>query len=122
MDLPHLICMIHQTIKQWKELGDDIKFKPSVQSFKKHLNDFIRPLGITLFGICDKYGTKLITKIRVTFSDLRGHRFNDNFNCDNPLCSAWKMKPLFIFPALSALRFPTFQPFSAKYQTLLALI
>ena len=50
------------TIKQWKELDDDFKFKPSVQSFKKHLNDFIRHLGITLFGMCDKYGTKLLTK------------------------------------------------------------
>ena len=60
----------------WKELGDD---------FQKHLNDFIRPLGHSLFGICDKYWAKLLTKIRVSFSDLRGHRFNHNLNCDNPL-------------------------------------
>ena len=79
------------TTKRWKELDDDYKSQPSVQSFKKHLNDFIRPLchslGHSLFGICDKYGTKLLTKIRVNFSDLRGHRFNHNFNCDNPLLS-----------------------------------
>ena len=75
------------TIKRWKELGLGFKIITSVQSFKKHLNDFIRPLGHSLFGICDKYGVKLLTKIRVSFSDLRDHRFNHNFNCDNPLCS-----------------------------------
>ena len=74
-------------IKQWKEIGDDFKFKLSAQSFKKHLNDIIRHLGDSLFGICDKYDTKLLTKIRVTFSDLRDHRFNQNYNCDSPLCS-----------------------------------
>ena len=58
-----------------------------VQSFKKYLYDFIRSLGHSLFGICDKHGTKLLTKIRVSFSDLRDHRFNHNFNCINPLCS-----------------------------------
>jgi ribonuclease P/MRP protein subunit RPP40 len=75
------------TIKAWKNLDNEAKSKPSVLSFKKHLNDFIRPLGHPLFGIRDKYGTKLLTKIRVTFSDLRDHRFNHNFNCENPLCS-----------------------------------
>ena len=63
-----------------------MKSKPSVQSFKKYLNDFTRPPGHSLYGIYDKYGTKLLTKIRVSFSDLRGHRFNHNFNCDSPLC------------------------------------
>ena len=36
--------------------------KPSVQSFKKYLNDFIRPPGHSLFGIWDKFGIKLLTK------------------------------------------------------------
>ena len=30
---------------------------------------------------------KLLTQIRVEFSDLRDHRFNHNFNCRSPLCS-----------------------------------
>ena len=75
------------TIKAWKNLEKEAKLKPSVQSFKKHLNDFIRPPGHSLYGVSDKYGIKLLTKIRVTFSDLRDHRFNHNFNCENPLCS-----------------------------------
>ena len=73
------------TIKAWENLENKAKSKPSVQSFKKCLNDFIRLPGHSLFGICDKYGNKLLTKIRVSFSDLRDHRFNHNFNCQSPL-------------------------------------
>ena len=75
------------TIKAWKNLENEAKLKPSVQNFKKHLNDFIRPPGHSLYGVSDKYGIKLLTKIRVTFSDLRDHRLNHNVNSKNPLCS-----------------------------------
>ena len=79
------------TIKAWKNLENEAKLKP-VQSFKKHLNDFIRPPGHSLYAVRDKYGIKLrrksnYQKIRVTFSDLRDHSFNHNFNCENPQCS-----------------------------------
>ena len=74
------------TIKAWKNLENKAKSNPSVQSFKKYPNEFIRFPGHSLFGICDKYGTKLLTKIRVSYSDLRDHRFNHNFNCESPLC------------------------------------
>ena len=30
---------------------------------------------------------KLLTQIRVDFSDLRDHRFDHNFNCLSPLCA-----------------------------------
>ena len=75
------------TIKEWKNLDDDIKSKPSVASCKRHINEFIRPPGLSFFGIQDIPGTKLLTKIRVSFSDLREHRFNHNFNCGSPICS-----------------------------------
>ena len=52
--------------------------------FKDHLNKFILPKGNSCFGICDKFGIKLLTKIRVDFSDLSVHRFNHNFNCESP--------------------------------------
>ena len=29
---------------------------------------------------------KLLTKLRVEFSDLRDHRFSHNFNCTSPIC------------------------------------
>ena len=74
------------TIKSWNELDDEFKSKTSVQSFKKHLNEFKRPFGHSFFGISDKFGIKLLTKIRVSFSDLRDHRYHHNFNCLSPIC------------------------------------
>ena len=58
------------TIKAWNQLDDEAKSKPSIESFKYHLNKFIRPPGHSFFGIRDKYGIKLLTKIRVCFSVL----------------------------------------------------
>ena len=44
------------------------------RNLKMYLNNYIRPFGHTLFGIRDIFGIKLLTKIRVGFSDLRDHR------------------------------------------------
>ena len=41
----------------------------------------------SVFARRDKFGIKLLTKIRVNFSDLREHRFYHSFNCENPICS-----------------------------------
>ena len=40
-----------------------------------------------MFGIRDKSGIQLLTKIRVHFSDLREHRYNHSFNCISPICA-----------------------------------
>ena len=75
------------TISEWKKLDAEAKSKPSVVSFKKYINNnYIRSPGHPLFGICDKYGICLLTKIRVGFSDLRDHRSYHNFNCISPVC------------------------------------
>ena len=42
------------TIKSWKDLNEEVN-KPSVQSCKKYLNDFIRPPGHSF----SEYGTNL---------------------------------------------------------------
>ncbi len=75
------------SINAWNDLDEEVKSKPSIQSFKAFLYGFKRPTGHPLFGICDKFGIRLLTKIRIEFSDLRDHRFNHNFNCDSPTCS-----------------------------------
>ena len=77
------------TNKQWKNLSDEAKSKPSIQRFKTYLGAFKRPVGNSVFGIRDKFGIKLLTKIRVNFSDLRDHRFNYSFNCENPILLLW---------------------------------
>ena len=38
------------------------------------------------FKIYNIKGIKLLTWLRVEFSDLRCHRFRHNFNCASPLC------------------------------------
>ena len=75
------------SLKMWNELSDDTRSKPSVTAFKHHLNSFIRPIGHSFFGVRDKIGLQLLTRIRVNFSDLREHRYNHNFNCINPTCA-----------------------------------
>ena len=39
-----------------------------------------------MFNIHDLDGVKLLTRLRVEFSDLCSHRFNHNFHCPNPSC------------------------------------
>ena len=39
-----------------------------------------------MFNIHDLDGVKLLTRLRVEFSDLRSHRFNHNFHCSDPSC------------------------------------
>ena len=47
---------------------------------------FIRPFPKSVFGVKDTLGLRVITKLRVEFSDLRCHRFHHNFNCIDPKC------------------------------------
>ena len=73
-------------IKNWNNLDNTIKSAPTLSIFKTNLIKFVRPKGNTFYSIRDRYGAKLLTKIRVSFSDLRDHRFNHNFNCLDPTC------------------------------------
>ena len=74
-------------INNWNNLDNTIKFLPTVSQFKSNLNKFVCPKGNNFYAIRDSVGIKLLTKIRVTFCDLRDHRYNHNFNCENPICS-----------------------------------
>ena len=49
---------------------------PADKTKKKHL-----------FGINDIAGARLLTRLRVDFSDLRQHKFHHRFNCDSPTCT-----------------------------------
>ena len=39
-----------------------------------------------MFNIHDLDGVKLLTRLRVEFSDLHSHWFHHNFHCPNPSC------------------------------------
>ena len=73
-------------IKNWNILDNTIKTSISLKVLKSNLIKFVRPKGNSFYSIRDHFGTKLLTKIRVGFSDLRDHRYNHNFNCVNPTC------------------------------------
>ena len=73
-------------ITEWEKLGDEIKSSPNLASFKQKLLSCIRPIPNSSYSIEDIKGIKLITMLRVEFSDLRSHRYHHNFNCDSPLC------------------------------------
>ena len=74
-------------ISNWNLLDSDIKSLSTLCEFKDKICKFFRPKGNSFYKIRDKYGIKLLTKIRVNFSDLRDHRYNHNFNCQNPSCA-----------------------------------
>ena len=54
--------------------------------FKKELLDQIRPPKRPTFNIYDIEGIKLLTGLRVEFSDLRNYRYRYNFHCPSPIC------------------------------------
>ena len=73
-------------IKHWETLDCDIKYSTSVQTFKNKINENIRSES-SFCSDRNKHGMKLLTQIRVDFSDLRDHRFDHKFNCPSPTCS-----------------------------------
>ena len=66
----------------------DIALKNSTNSnqFKRVYLKNIRPEKNKTYKILYKYGLKLLSCLRVGFSDLRAHRFDHNFNCADPTC------------------------------------
>ena len=70
-----------------EKLSEEIKGLPTVSQFKSKLFLFIRPIKRSVFGISNIHGIKLLTKLRIEFSDLRSPRFEHNFNCVDPRCS-----------------------------------
>ena len=74
-------------INQWNTLDEDMKYSPSLENFKTNINNYIRPKSSSFCCDRNKYGMKLLTQIRVDFSDLRDHRFDHKFNCVSPVCS-----------------------------------
>ena len=68
---------------QWDE---SIKSSSTVSVFKREVMRLIRPPKRSLFGFHNIEGVRLLTRLRVEFSDLREHRFRHNFQCSSPMC------------------------------------
>ena len=74
------------TVSEWNLLENEIRTSPSISQFKKKLLAIIRPKINPTYNIRDILGIRLLTKLRVEFSALNGHRFKHNFACLNPTC------------------------------------
>ena len=73
-------------MREWNQLDESIKISPTFSVFKRELMSLIRPQKRSLFGFHDIEGLRLLTRLRVEFSDLREHRFRRNFQCSSPMC------------------------------------
>jgi len=71
---------------KWITLDENLKKSSSLTTFKSTFLKGIRPQNKKCFNVNDKNGIKILTKLRVEFSDLRAHRFRHNFNCLSPIC------------------------------------
>ena len=78
---------IQNCVKEWNLLDISIRSCQTISEFKRKLIQWVRPPKRSIFNIYNLKGIKLLTQLRVEFSDLRNHRYRHNFNCANPSCS-----------------------------------
>ena len=68
-------------MREWNLLDETIKNSPTISVFKS-IKSF--------FSIHDIEGIRLLTRLRVQFSDLREHKFRHKFQCSSPMCLCQK--------------------------------
>ena len=73
---------------EWNKLDCYIRNADSLEVFKKRLLSFIKPLPNSIYNIHNPFGVKYLTRLRIRFSHLKGHKFKHNFqNSIDPMCS-----------------------------------
>ena len=76
------------TISEWNNLDCKIRNSRNLSIFKKNLLNFIWPCAKSIFNIHNPYGIKLLTRLRLGLSHLRGRKFWHYFQDTlNPLCN-----------------------------------
>ena len=73
-------------VREWSQLDQSIRNCPTISGFRLQLLRLVRPTKKSIFGVHDIEGVRLLTRLRVQFSDLREHRFRHRFHCSNPMC------------------------------------
>ena len=66
-------------IYEWNKLNPDIRSSASYNLFRNTLLKFIRSAQRKTLHINDSVGVKLLTRLRLGFSHLRGHKFRHGF-------------------------------------------
>ena len=79
------------TITEWNDLDYSLRNPPSINVFKQNILKFIRLGPNKVFHIYNPHGLKLLTRLRLGLSHLRGHKFNYNFSdCLYEICMCGK--------------------------------
>ena len=65
--------------QEWNNLRDKINSLLSPISFKKTLLSFVKTSTNSVFAIYDNNGIKLLTRLRLNFSEMSEHKFTHNF-------------------------------------------
>ena len=73
-------------VREWNQLDQSIRNCPTISGFKLQLVHLVRPTKKSTFSAHDIEGVRLLTRLRVQFSDLHEHRFRQRFHCSNPMC------------------------------------
>ena len=68
-------------ISEWNKLNPEIRRSGSYNVFRKLLLNFIQPNASKVYNINDTIGIKLITRLRLGFSDLREDKFKHSKTC-----------------------------------------
>ena len=80
-------------VSEWNRLDVSMRSNQTISEFKRKLLKLIRPPKRSIFNIYGLEGIKLLTQLRVEFSDLRYHRYRHNFHCSTPLvCARLELK------------------------------
>ena len=79
------------TLSEWNDLDYSLRNAPSINVFKQNILKFIRLSPNKVFNIYIPHGLKLLTRLRLGLSHLRGQKFNHNFSdCLDEICMCRK--------------------------------
>ena len=79
------------TIIEWNKLDWKIKNSESIETYKKRFLSFTRPSPNSTFNCHNLKGIKLLSRLRLSLSHLREHKFKHSFQDSfNPFCSCGK--------------------------------
>ena len=75
-------------IIEWNNLDPSLRNSKSISVFKEKILNFIRLSPNSIFDCHNPKGIKLITRLRLSLSHLREHKFKHSFqDTINPLCN-----------------------------------
>ena len=83
------------TKTEWNDLDYSLRYAPSITVFKQNNLKFIRLGPNKVFNIYNPHDLKLLTRLRLGLSHLRGNKFKHNFSaCLDEICMCGKnVKP-----------------------------